>query len=61
MAKSSFQLSNPLETRMNEATRIREKYPDRVPNIIRIITIRPEIKTFNNYTTVYKLDYSTFP
>ncbi|KAH0901873.1 hypothetical protein HID58_041376 [Brassica napus] len=30
MAKSSFQLSNPLETRMNEATRIREKYPDRV-------------------------------
>ncbi|KAF3606688.1 hypothetical protein DY000_02050074 [Brassica cretica] len=29
MAKSSFQLSNPLETRMNEATRIREKYPDR--------------------------------
>ncbi|KAF3515134.1 hypothetical protein F2Q69_00005620 [Brassica cretica] len=31
MAKSSFQLSNPLETRMNEATRIREKYPDRVP------------------------------
>ncbi|WZZ44642.1 hypothetical protein YC2023_040901 [Brassica napus] len=46
MAKSSFQLSNPLETRMNEATRIREKYPDRVSNIIRKTTIRLEIKYF---------------
>ncbi|XP_018480647.1 autophagy-related protein 8a isoform X1 [Raphanus sativus] len=34
MAKSSFKLSHPLEARMGEATRIREKYPDRVPVIV---------------------------
>ncbi|CAN6818476.1 unnamed protein product [Brassica oleracea var. botrytis] len=34
-AKSSFKLSSPLEARMGEATRMREKYPDRIP--VRII------------------------
>ncbi|KAL0677958.1 hypothetical protein Bca4012_005939 [Brassica carinata] len=42
MAKSSFQLSNPLETRMNEATRIREKYPDRVSVIVENMTWQEE-------------------
>ncbi|CAN8231052.1 unnamed protein product [Cochlearia groenlandica] len=34
MAKSSFKLYNPLETRIGEATRIRDKYPDRIPVIV---------------------------
>ncbi|CAN6972361.1 unnamed protein product [Brassica rapa subsp. trilocularis] len=34
MAKNSFKLSNPLEIRMAESTRIREKYQDRVPVIV---------------------------
>ncbi|CAF2141439.1 unnamed protein product [Brassica napus] len=34
MAKNSFKLSNPLEVRMAESTRIREKYQDRVPVIV---------------------------
>nr|VDD24262.1 unnamed protein product [Brassica oleracea] len=34
MAKNSFKLSNPLEVRMTESTRIREKYQDRVPVIV---------------------------
>ncbi|CAF1710914.1 hypothetical protein HID58_056791 [Brassica napus] len=33
-AKSSFKLSSPLEARMGEATRMREKYPDRIPVIM---------------------------
>ncbi|CAI0468334.1 unnamed protein product, partial [Linum tenue] len=31
MAKSSFKLEHPLERRQAEASRIREKYPDRIP------------------------------
>ncbi|CAF1741464.1 unnamed protein product [Brassica napus] len=34
MTKNSFKLSNPLEIRMAESTRIREKYQDRVPVIV---------------------------
>ncbi|KAG6594664.1 Autophagy-related protein 8C, partial [Cucurbita argyrosperma subsp. sororia] len=34
MAKSSFKLGIPLEKRQAEASRIREKYPDRVPVIV---------------------------
>jgi len=34
MAKSSFKISNPLEARMSESSRIREKYPDRIPVIV---------------------------
>ncbi|GAB2298896.1 Autophagy- protein 8C [Dionaea muscipula] len=34
MAKSCFKLDVPLEKRRNEASRIREKYPDRVPVIV---------------------------
>ncbi|RAL44889.1 hypothetical protein DM860_003648 [Cuscuta australis] len=31
MAKSSFKLENSFERRLAESTRIREKYPDRIP------------------------------
>ncbi|KAG4945914.1 hypothetical protein JHK87_041921 [Glycine soja] len=31
MAKTSFKLQHPLERRQAEASRIREKYPDRIP------------------------------
>ncbi|XP_057756185.1 autophagy-related protein 8C-like isoform X1 [Arachis stenosperma] len=31
MAKISFKLQHPLERRQGEASRIREKYPDRIP------------------------------
>ncbi|XP_054787541.1 autophagy-related protein 8C-like isoform X2 [Prosopis cineraria] len=34
MAKSSFKLDNPLEKRLEESARIREKYPDRIPVIV---------------------------
>ncbi|GER44927.1 autophagy-related protein [Striga asiatica] len=34
MAKSSFKLEHPLERRQAESSRIREKYPDRVPVIV---------------------------
>jgi GABA(A) receptor-associated protein len=34
MEKNSFKLSNPLEMRMAESTRIRAKYPERVPVIV---------------------------
>ncbi|CAH9141804.1 unnamed protein product [Cuscuta epithymum] len=34
MAKSSFQLDHPLERRQAESSRIREKYPDRIPVIV---------------------------
>uniref|UniRef100_A0A8R7TML8 Autophagy-related protein n=1 Tax=Triticum urartu TaxID=4572 RepID=A0A8R7TML8_TRIUA len=34
MAKSSFKLEHPLERRQAEATRIREKYSDRIPVIV---------------------------
>ncbi|XP_054779241.1 autophagy-related protein 8C-like [Prosopis cineraria] len=34
MAKSSFKLDHPLERRQAEASRIREKYPDRIPVIV---------------------------
>ncbi|GFZ12526.1 Galactosyltransferase family protein [Actinidia rufa] len=34
MAKSSFKLEHPLERRQAEASRIREKYPDRIPVIV---------------------------
>ncbi|XWS12843.1 hypothetical protein CRYUN_Cryun37aG0125300 [Craigia yunnanensis] len=34
MAKSSFKLEQPLERRQAEASRIREKYPDRIPVIV---------------------------
>ncbi|KAH6777255.1 Ubiquitin-like superfamily protein [Perilla frutescens var. frutescens] len=34
MAKSSFKLEHPLEKRQVESTRIREKYPDRIPVIV---------------------------
>ncbi|GJN01714.1 hypothetical protein PR202_ga18997 [Eleusine coracana subsp. coracana] len=34
MAKSSFKLEHPLDKRQNEASRIREKYPDRIPVIV---------------------------
>ncbi|KAE8673279.1 Autophagy-related protein 8C [Hibiscus syriacus] len=34
MAKSSFKLEHPLERRQGEASRIREKYPDRIPVIV---------------------------
>ncbi|CAN7031831.1 unnamed protein product [Brassica rapa subsp. trilocularis] len=37
MAKSSFKLSCPLEARMGEATRMREKYPDRIPDTCSLI------------------------
>ncbi|XP_020964411.1 autophagy-related protein 8C-like [Arachis ipaensis] len=31
MAKSSFKMEHPIERRQAEASRIREKYPDRIP------------------------------
>ncbi|XP_014517663.1 autophagy-related protein 8A [Vigna radiata var. radiata] len=34
MAKTSFKLQHPLERRKAEASRIREKYPDRIPVIV---------------------------
>ncbi|KAL0305938.1 UNVERIFIED_CONTAM: Autophagy-related protein 8C-like [Sesamum calycinum] len=34
MAKSSFKVEHPLERRQAESTRIREKYPDRIPVIV---------------------------
>ncbi|CAN4092108.1 unnamed protein product [Withania somnifera] len=34
MAKSSFKLEHPLEKRQAESSRIREKYPDRIPVIV---------------------------
>ncbi|KAH9797882.1 Autophagy-related protein 8C [Citrus sinensis] len=34
MAKSSFKLEHPLERRLAESARIREKYPDRIPVIV---------------------------
>nr|KYP48266.1 Autophagy-related protein 8C [Cajanus cajan] len=34
MAKSSFKMEHPLERRQAEASRIREKYPDRIPVIV---------------------------
>ncbi|RZB64048.1 Autophagy-related protein 8C isoform B, partial [Glycine soja] len=34
MAKTSFKLQHPLERRQAEASRIREKYPDRIPVIV---------------------------
>ncbi|CAL5344513.1 unnamed protein product [Camellia sinensis] len=34
MAKSSFKVDNPLERRQAESTRIREKYPERIPIIV---------------------------
>ncbi|KAG8385746.1 hypothetical protein BUALT_Bualt03G0077400 [Buddleja alternifolia] len=34
MAKSSFKLDHPLERRQAESSRIREKYPDRIPVIV---------------------------
>ncbi|XP_008345819.2 autophagy-related protein 8C-like [Malus domestica] len=34
MAKSSFKLEHTLERRQAEASRIREKYPDRIPVIV---------------------------
>ncbi|XAR53794.1 hypothetical protein NMG60_11022477 [Bertholletia excelsa] len=34
MAKSSFKLEHPFERRQAESTRIREKYPDRIPVIV---------------------------
>ncbi|KAI8006215.1 Autophagy-related protein 8C-like [Camellia lanceoleosa] len=34
MAKSFFKMEHPLERRQAEATRIREKYPDRIPVIV---------------------------
>ncbi|CAA0835923.1 Autophagy-related protein 8c [Striga hermonthica] len=34
MAKRSFKLEHPLERRRAESSRIREKYPDRVPVIV---------------------------
>ncbi|XP_057470615.1 autophagy-related protein 8C-like [Actinidia eriantha] len=34
MAKSSFKLEHPLERRQAESSRIREKYPDRIPVIV---------------------------
>ena len=34
MAKISFKLQHPLERRQGEASRIREKYPDRIPVIV---------------------------
>ncbi|KAH0459394.1 hypothetical protein IEQ34_012208 [Dendrobium chrysotoxum] len=34
MEKSSFKLEHPLERRQAEASRIREKYPDRIPVIV---------------------------
>ncbi|KAK8945794.1 Autophagy-related protein 8f [Platanthera guangdongensis] len=40
MAKSSFKLEHDFEKRRLEAARIREKYPDRIPKIIRPIDSR---------------------
>ena len=34
MANSSFKLEHPLERRQIESSRIREKYPDRIPVIV---------------------------
>ncbi|KAL2483950.1 Autophagy-related protein [Forsythia ovata] len=34
MANSSFKIEHPLERRQAESTRIREKYPDRIPVIV---------------------------
>ncbi|XP_021766869.1 autophagy-related protein 8C-like [Chenopodium quinoa] len=34
MAKSSFKFEHPFEKRQAEASRIREKYPDRIPVIV---------------------------
>ncbi|XP_052112339.1 autophagy-related protein 8C-like [Arachis duranensis] len=34
MAKSSFKMEHPIERRQAEASRIREKYPDRIPVIV---------------------------
>ncbi|CAN4116663.1 unnamed protein product [Withania somnifera] len=34
MAKSSFKLEHPLERRQAESSRIREKYPERIPVIV---------------------------
>ncbi|XP_042412247.1 autophagy-related protein 8C-like [Zingiber officinale] len=34
MAKNPFKLEHPLERRLAEASRIREKYPDRIPVIV---------------------------
>ncbi|CAI9755108.1 unnamed protein product [Fraxinus pennsylvanica] len=34
MANSSFKIQNPLEKRKAESTRIREKYPDRIPVVV---------------------------
>ncbi|XP_015068253.1 autophagy-related protein 8C-like isoform X2 [Solanum pennellii] len=34
MAKSSFKVEHPLERRQAESSRIREKYPDRIPVIV---------------------------
>ncbi|CAA3008336.1 autophagy-related 8C [Olea europaea subsp. europaea] len=34
MAKSSFKIQHPLEKRQAESTRIREKYPDRIPVVV---------------------------
>ncbi|XP_057513777.1 autophagy-related protein 8C-like isoform X1 [Actinidia eriantha] len=34
MAKSSFKLEHPLERRLADSARIREKYPDRIPVIV---------------------------
>ncbi|KAK7348450.1 hypothetical protein VNO80_23008 [Phaseolus coccineus] len=34
MAKISFKLEHPLERRQAESTRIRDKYPDRIPVIV---------------------------
>ncbi|KAL9260669.1 Autophagy-related protein [Drosera capensis] len=34
MARSSFKFEHPLEKRQAESTRIRDKYPDRIPVIV---------------------------
>ncbi|CAA2972786.1 autophagy-related 8C [Olea europaea subsp. europaea] len=34
MAKNSYKIQNPLEKRKAESTRMREKYPDRIPVIV---------------------------
>ncbi|KNA15418.1 hypothetical protein SOVF_098410 [Spinacia oleracea] len=34
MAKNSFKFEHPLEKRQAESSRIREKYPDRIPVIV---------------------------
>ncbi|WZZ09244.1 hypothetical protein YC2023_095165 [Brassica napus] len=50
MAKSSFKLSCPLEARMGEATRMREKYPDRIPVIMEKGGQTPPLRFLKDYT-----------